>query len=260
MALLENCPTCGNGTSENASICPACGEPLQDGWINIVQEDRQHKIDEKKAKYKIWNILFTDYTTGDKANLFIFYGIIMFLIFGTYFNTWLEDSWFPNFDYSKGVNIYDTGVFNGYDLNVSDKENLESQYERLLFWEPLDETPTRNNILFNHREINAGIAKKIELLAIKLYDDSHITNYQRFENSNHNLFYYFSKFYIFMGEIFFMTKESITILQLCLFNGILFLLLPFPLYLKIRFVIELKAEEISNAIKQKVNLIWNKYF
>lgn len=60
MALLENCPTCGNGTSENASICPACGEPLQDGWINIVQEDRQHKIDEKKAKYKIWNILFTD--------------------------------------------------------------------------------------------------------------------------------------------------------------------------------------------------------
>ena len=49
MALLENCPTCGNGTSENASICPACGEPLQDGWINIVQEDRQHKIDEKKS-------------------------------------------------------------------------------------------------------------------------------------------------------------------------------------------------------------------
>ena len=260
MALLENCPTCGNGTSENASICPACGEPLQDGWINIVQEDRQHKIDEKKAKYKIWNILFTDYTTGDKANLFIFYGIIMFLIFGTYFNTWLEDSWFPNFDYSKGVNIYDTGVFNGYDLNVSDKENLESQYERLLFWEPLDETPTRNNILFNHREINAGIAKRIDLLAVKLDDESNITNYQRFENSNHNLFYYFSKFYIFMGEIFFMTKESITILQLCLFNGILFLLLPFPLYLKIRFVIGLKAEEISNAIKQKVNLIWNKYF
>lgn len=166
----------------------------------------------------------------------------------------------PDHTYRTGVNFYDKGVINGYDLNVSDKENLESQYERLLFWEPLDETPTRTNILFKHREINAEIAKKIDLLTIKLYDDSNITNYQRFENSNHNLFYYFSKFYIFMGEIFFITKESITILQLWLFNGILFLLLPFPLYLKIRFVIGLKAEEISNAIKQKVNLIWNKYF
>ena len=260
MALLENCPTCGNGTSENASVCPACGEPLQDGWVNIVKNDRERKIDEKKAKYKIWNILFTDYTTGEKVERFLSYGIIMFLIFGTFFNTWIEGSWFPNFNYRTGVNFYDKGVINGYDLNVSDKENLESQYERLLFWEPLDETPTRTNILFKHREINAGIAKRIDLLAVKLDDESNITNYQRFENSNHNLFYYFSKFYIFMGEIFFITKESITILQLWLFNGILFLLLPFPLYLKIRFVIGLKAEEISNAIKQKVNLIWNKYF
>ena len=260
MALLENCPTCGNGTSENASVCPACGEPLQDGWVNIVKNDRERKIDEKKAKYKIWNILFTNYSTREKMGLFWVYGIVMFIIFGSLFSFWIEDTWFPNFNYNDGVNFYENLPYNGYDLNVSDKDNLESQHERLLFWEPLDETPIGTNILFKHREINAGIAKRIDFLAVKLDDESNITNYQRFENSNHNLFYHLSKFYIFMGEIFFITKESITILQLWLFNGILFLLLPFPLYLKIRFVIGLKAEEISNAIKQKVNLIWNKYF
>jgi len=32
MAKLENCSTCGNATSENAKLCPSCGEPLAEGW------------------------------------------------------------------------------------------------------------------------------------------------------------------------------------------------------------------------------------
>ena len=40
MARLEGCPTCGNQTSENASLCPSCGEPLEPGWADRVAEQR----------------------------------------------------------------------------------------------------------------------------------------------------------------------------------------------------------------------------
>jgi len=51
MATLENCPTCGNQTSENADQCPACGEPLATGWADVIREERQQKADAlKKSK------------------------------------------------------------------------------------------------------------------------------------------------------------------------------------------------------------------
>ena len=43
MAKLENCPTCGNQTSENADQCPSCGEPLASGWAGLVEGERQAK-------------------------------------------------------------------------------------------------------------------------------------------------------------------------------------------------------------------------
>jgi len=53
MAGLEKCPTCGNETSENATTCPACGEPLADGWAETVRAEQRAKADaEKKAKSK----------------------------------------------------------------------------------------------------------------------------------------------------------------------------------------------------------------
>lgn len=48
MARTESCPTCGNQTSENASQCPACGEPLSPGWANTVREQREQKTEEAK--------------------------------------------------------------------------------------------------------------------------------------------------------------------------------------------------------------------
>lgn len=43
MARLEDCPTCGNRTSENASLCPSCGEPLSPGWADRVAEQRKQE-------------------------------------------------------------------------------------------------------------------------------------------------------------------------------------------------------------------------
>ncbi len=43
MARLEDCPTCGNRTSENASLCPSCGEPLEPGWADRVAEQRKQE-------------------------------------------------------------------------------------------------------------------------------------------------------------------------------------------------------------------------
>lgn len=40
MAKLVNCPTCENPTSENASSCPSCGEPLEAGWAVLVSQQR----------------------------------------------------------------------------------------------------------------------------------------------------------------------------------------------------------------------------
>ena len=58
MARLENCPTCGNQTSENASQCPTCGEPLKPGWATVIQEERQHKDRaRKKAKLRKGQII-----------------------------------------------------------------------------------------------------------------------------------------------------------------------------------------------------------
>lgn len=48
MATLEECPTCGNQTSENANQCPACGEPLSLGWADTVRELREQKSKEAK--------------------------------------------------------------------------------------------------------------------------------------------------------------------------------------------------------------------
>jgi hypothetical protein len=41
LARLENCPTCGNETSENAELCPSCGEPLAAGWADEIQKQKQ---------------------------------------------------------------------------------------------------------------------------------------------------------------------------------------------------------------------------
>ena len=49
MASLENCPTCGNATSENASVCPACGEPLEKGWADIIRNER-HLAEEEEIR------------------------------------------------------------------------------------------------------------------------------------------------------------------------------------------------------------------
>ena len=40
MARLEACPTCSNPTSENATFCPSCGEPLEAGWADKIALDR----------------------------------------------------------------------------------------------------------------------------------------------------------------------------------------------------------------------------
>lgn len=48
MARLESCPTCGNQTSENASQCPACGEPLSPGWADAVSEKREREEAERE--------------------------------------------------------------------------------------------------------------------------------------------------------------------------------------------------------------------
>lgn len=48
MAKLESCPTCGNQTSENASQCPDCGEPLSPGWADTVRKQRNQKAEEAK--------------------------------------------------------------------------------------------------------------------------------------------------------------------------------------------------------------------
>ena len=48
MATLESCPTCGNKTSENASQCPDCGEPLSPGWVDTVKEQREQKAEEAR--------------------------------------------------------------------------------------------------------------------------------------------------------------------------------------------------------------------
>ncbi len=46
MAKLGRCPTCGNATSENAKLCPSCGEPLADGWAN--QKPRAKSVNKQK--------------------------------------------------------------------------------------------------------------------------------------------------------------------------------------------------------------------
>ena len=43
VAILESCPTCGNQTSENASQCPNCGEPLSSGWADAVRDEREEE-------------------------------------------------------------------------------------------------------------------------------------------------------------------------------------------------------------------------
>ena len=45
MAKLEDCPTCGNRTSENADQCPACGEPLSAGWADEVREQKRQEAE-----------------------------------------------------------------------------------------------------------------------------------------------------------------------------------------------------------------------
>ena len=54
MAKLENCPTCGNATSENAKLCPSCGEPLEDGWAmrkTPSEPARKQKKTNSRKKY-----------------------------------------------------------------------------------------------------------------------------------------------------------------------------------------------------------------
>ncbi|MBL4693187.1 MAG: zinc ribbon domain-containing protein [Magnetovibrio sp.] len=66
MASLENCPTCSNPTSENANVCPSCGEPLAVGWAGVIREQNEKTAKEeapwlpskavvpKKNKRKLW--------------------------------------------------------------------------------------------------------------------------------------------------------------------------------------------------------------
>lgn len=51
---LEECPTCGHQTSENAEKCPSCGEPLAVGWVDAVRQQReeQAEVDRRAAKEK----------------------------------------------------------------------------------------------------------------------------------------------------------------------------------------------------------------
>lgn len=51
---MGNCPTCGNATSENASLCPSCGEPLADGWATRKTQTelaRKQKKSNGRKKY-----------------------------------------------------------------------------------------------------------------------------------------------------------------------------------------------------------------
>jgi len=153
LAILENCPTCENATSENASICPACGEPLQDGWVNIVQEERQRKIDErirleeeqkanaKKAKYKIWKILFK-----------LIIGVCLYIVISDWYDGYqiqdlkennpeeyqklieklkAEVAKVPVEDYNKNIELYK-------DLNDLDPEN-ELYISKIYFYEKKSE-------------------------------------------------------------------------------------------------------------------------
>ena len=53
MAKLEGCPTCGNNTSENADRCPACGEPLESGWVDKIVRARKKS---KRTKLLAWTV------------------------------------------------------------------------------------------------------------------------------------------------------------------------------------------------------------
>ena len=50
MARLEDCPTCGNPSSENASQCPSCGEPLSPGWAEAIWEQREKEEAEEARR------------------------------------------------------------------------------------------------------------------------------------------------------------------------------------------------------------------
>lgn len=52
MALLENCPTCGNSTSENSTVCPKCGEPFEKGWAQEIRAKRKAEEDAKNEREK----------------------------------------------------------------------------------------------------------------------------------------------------------------------------------------------------------------
>jgi hypothetical protein len=52
MSKLENCPTCGNKTSENAETCPACGEPLAKGWAAEIERVREQERMESKRQQR----------------------------------------------------------------------------------------------------------------------------------------------------------------------------------------------------------------
>jgi len=51
VAKLERCPTCGNQTSENATECPACGEPLSPGWAEDIKRGT------RKTNILIWGFI-----------------------------------------------------------------------------------------------------------------------------------------------------------------------------------------------------------
>lgn len=51
---LEDCPACERSISENATICPRCGEPLAPGWAEEIRRAERERKKTRKRGRRIW--------------------------------------------------------------------------------------------------------------------------------------------------------------------------------------------------------------
>lgn len=98
MAKLVNCPTCENPTSENASSCPSCGEPLEAGWAVLVSQQileeeayRAEKSAEAKKRKRSSQRRVLMFNLGLVGAVFItVYGYIQYPVYEGYIQSVID--------------------------------------------------------------------------------------------------------------------------------------------------------------------------
>jgi uncharacterized membrane protein YvbJ len=153
VAKLDNCPTCGNPTSENANTCPSCGEPLDAGWANVRKdysgkgEERSESADEyNKEKSSRPVTAISDFLVKAFAYLVIFIAISLPVsIVAIYIwdaNQYLVQKWLDPKAHSEAVLKLEQEVTQ---IPVSELDNNIQSYKKLLKMEP-DNTKYANKL------------------------------------------------------------------------------------------------------------------